>query len=277
MTTATTDVAPLIELDYSAADGRMAREVVVLFRQLLVVAVLSGFCVASCFLVFSSQLFGVTLHALVYVAILTTAVLAGRRMALAAGLFPAVRSRARICLDLLATVGLVIIGFGPLLHWVLVRGGYLSFDENGIAAVLAVAFGLLAATGYRHVLQYRAVANMVGAVGANRGGLVGLGWVKCVIETIWLTTCFVGLAAAALENVMRNAGVQSGEGLAFVCAFAALFGIPVYGVLWLVMIGFHIRCLVVINRAAMLGYATGPDATPRGFEPMTIETTAKVG
>ena len=252
-----------VELSYSRVDAAAAAELAPLLKRLLVVAVLCGPAVATCFAVIAHWRMAAVLHLAVYAALLWSAVLAGvKQNRLAGSLFPALHSPARAVLDTIAGVGLAIIGAGPLLWQLLNPARYNVWGSGGPVLTMAAAFTLLAATTYRHLLQYRALATVLKGVGRPRlaRSLRVLGWTKFVVETLWLTCCAFPLAFIAFQQVARYQGRNSDDGV-IIFAFGALFGIPVFAVVWVMMIITHATAATAVR-----GFSEMPLAGRQGYE-----------
>lgn len=240
-------VAPVPTLDYAVAGTTPLGDAAPAMRQLLWLSVLSGLCVGTCWVLLWAKFAwpALVLHVSVYAATLTLAVRAGGRLNRLDAVFPQLRSRTRVAFDTAAGLGLVFIGMAPV---------FIDFDsanENVGLALVAVAFGLMALTTYRHLLLYRALARGFSPIGYRglSGSLVALGWVKMIYEGIWLTCCAVPPALVLAEQATPR---QNFDDAAVFIAFGALFGCMGFVGVWVAMIAAHARAAVVAGRAERL-------------------------
>lgn len=232
-----------VELAYSRIDALAAAQLAPLLKLLLVVAVLCGPCVATCFAVLARWPFAAELHLAVYAAILTAAILAGMRQNRLAAVFPALRSPTRAVLDLIAGVGLAILGLLPVV-WQLSDwfGPYRSGPMLAVmGSPIAVAFTLLAGTTYRLLLQYHALATVMASIGRPKlaRSLRVLGWTKFVVETVWLACCAFPLLVLAISPFLQQFRFAQTQDWLIVPAFGALIGVSVFAIVWIMMIVTH--------------------------------------
>lgn len=161
-------------------------------------AILSGLCVGVCFLTLSAPRIEIyLLHLLVFAATLACAAIAGRALVFALNSHGSGASyRLGLVLDLVATLGLIVLGTGPILFGP-TQGS--NWPEN-MSAILALAYACLAVSVPRHVIHYRRVAMLLAMHGSVwvRGMRV-LGYFKAVYEGLWLSCCAVVLLAATLK------------------------------------------------------------------------------
>ena len=257
------DAAPVLPLsvapeplDYSVGSTASLHAARPALRMLNLVAILSGLCVGSCFVVLASRadLLANLLHLLVYGATLAFAFIGGMRVARLDA--PPLRSATRVVLDLVAGVGLLMIAVAPF-----VLDQFIFRDEWKSGAIIGGAFLLMALTTYRHVLLYRGLAQMVAADGYRKsaGWLRTLGWIKCIYEGLWLTCCSTPLVMLLPHEVLREV-----RGGAIFVAFAAFFGCLGFAFIWALMIVLHTRIVVLAGRAGVLpgGRAQGFEVTP---------------
>lgn len=230
MTVNSPEVVPVPVLSYAMPRGKadpLRRRAAVLQ---LALAVMSGPCVAACIAALTWGTLGTVLHVAVYT---VTAVLGWRAwvsMSAATRLTPA-----RQWLEGMAAVGLLMIGVAPLL-W--------TADGFRGAGCLWVgsAFGLLCASSYRHRMLYDMLGDWVRQAGGRPGGLRALGVVKLAYEGVWLACCALFLWGIGLD--------QKGDWI-IAPAYAALFGLLGFGLVWIWM---------VTAGSVLLGRLAGPRA-----------------
>jgi len=226
---------PVQTLQYAMPETLVGVDARRAFRVLFIVSILSGLCVGSCFLCFTQNPLAYFVHVALYA---TTIALAVRGGVLFAKLSPIQgdrRNTVRLILDLIATGGLVIIGLAPIVY---LATGDFSGMEKFAAVVIGLAYLMLAATTWRHVLLYRSLAEICRQI--NRFGmakqLIGLGWTKAIYELIWLGCCTLTLFTAAISDHSGNPNL---DGVAIYFAFAALVGIGPFAFIWIWMIVTH--------------------------------------
>jgi hypothetical protein len=174
---------------------------------------------------------------------------------------PEQASRLRVVrrLDVVASAGL----------WLLVVASWLVVASGGDESVTLFATGwtgflLLTVATPRLHLAYRLRASIASSLGlgVHRAQLVVLGVVKSIYEAVWLGVCILlpGLFAFAVWLINeRQLGDAIWPGLdriesvggeaAITLLFGALFGIPLYGVIWIAMIVTHSIFAIRVRRA----------------------------
>ena len=249
------DAADPPTLDYSVGATASLHAARPMLRMLNLVAVFSGLCVASCFLVMATDRdeIATVLHLLIFAATLGFAFVGGMRMARLDA--PPLRSTVRVVFDLIAGVGLMMVAVAPLLM------GRRLFRDWQSGGFIGAAFLLMALTTFRHVLLYRGLARLVAADGYRKsaGWLRTLGWMKFVYEGLWLTCC-----SAPLVMVLPHGMDREFEDGAIFVALGAFFGCLGFAVIWVMMIVTHTRLVSKSARAAVLpgGHVPGFEVTP---------------
>jgi len=230
----------VISLDYAIAQSLGGAEARRAFRLLLIVAILSGLCVGVCFLSLAAGVVGAVIHVAVFTATIIVAIKGGRAMMAVVTEDNRKIDSAQLVLDLLAAVGLVIIGIAPVVYH-LCETWNVRLEDSFAAGSIALAYGLLAGTTYRHLLFHRSIAEycrqnshypMAKAVSI-------LGWVKMIYEGIWLSLCAIGLLSFALRELNNSGGLYLGENVAVLCAYGAFLGAMGFAVIWIWMIIVH--------------------------------------
>jgi hypothetical protein len=208
---------------------------------MLVLSVLSGLCVASCFLTFTETLIAAIVHLAVFTATIVWALMAGT------SLFQLIppnddpgRTR-RVVMDFAALAGIGIIGIAPL--FVFSKGA--SATTNLVAtSSLAAAYFLMTITTVRHVMLYRLLAGVCRTINRYRmaRALLVLGWVKAIYEFLWLGSCAGALMLIAGKELdMPSSATEMAVGF----ALAALFGVAGFALVWIWMIVTHALLLRV--------------------------------
>lgn len=221
---------PVQTLEYATARALDNPEARAAFRNAFYLSILSGLCVGVCFLVLADFPLGWAIHTVVFAVTLWVAVRCGVKLRSLHLSDPWVAPRT--VLDSLAGAGLVIIGLVPTGRLAMEFAG--ASPGSGSAAIIGLAYLLLAATTIRHVFLY----NYLAAVcrDANRPslarGLVILGWFKAVYELIWL-----GMCAGAL--ILLSLGTRPFEDVAISLAFGAFFATLGFGGVWIWMMICH--------------------------------------
>ena len=195
-------------------------------------AILSGLCVASCFVTFTQHPLAAFSHVCNYVMIFVSAGMAGTR-------YRPPGAAARTVQDIIASVGLMGIMIAPVL--------FLTYTVQSMSAgpfALGACFLLIAATTSRHLMLYSAVSNAL--VAANRRGLARsflvMGWVKMIYEGLWLMCCALPLMMYQDRSMGRE------EDVAVFLAFGALFGCFGFGLIWIWMIIAHAMLVATVKR-----------------------------
>ena len=224
---------PVQALQYAMPETLGSVDARAAFRMQLIVAILSGLCVGSCFLSLSENVAAFGLQIILFAVTIVLAIRGGILLTKLAPIAGDTGSMIRVLLDLLATAGLAIVGVAPMVY-----GIDKAFSERIGAGALGLAAILLAGTTSRHVMLYRLLANICRQI--NRTGmarqLIVLGWFKAIYEFIWLGCCAVALMFIAAKDTLAG---SDAEGVAFFCAFAALFGAMGFGAIWIWMMVAH--------------------------------------
>lgn len=234
---------------------------------LLLSAILSGLCPASCliFMWSDSHIACAGLMSLIFAATVVTSAVGERRF-VAMGEYQTADSNDRESLrvfrnafvaDLSAAGGLVLVNVAAYITAIakMSRVGDYGWrtenDEVVTGVIVAIGFFLMCVTAWRAVPAYRLRGQISRAVtGGANGGFIGLGFLKAIYETLWLATVWMGIAAIGTGH--------DGEGVGVFLLFGALFGLGGYGILWLFMIGTHALLLRRVHSRL-------PNAA-RGFE-----------
>ncbi len=242
---------PALVIEYASSENIASIDpgLVAASKPMLWTAILSGLCVASCFVTFTQHPVATMLHVIIYVAILAAGGLAGSR-------FRPAGVGARTMLDLVASIGLVGIMLAPVFAPLFMTG---HLGAKGGLIMLGICFLLMAATTARHVMLYRAVSQMllrVGRRGLSRSFLV-MGWVKTIYEGIWLMCC-----ALPLMMIDRNLPGRGTEEFAIFLALGALFGCGGFGLIWIWMIISHSMLLAAVKKQTLVDAAVPATTSP---------------
>lgn len=228
---------PVLPLEYATAQAVMDPAARRAFGEMLLLSILSGLCVGVCFLSLTANMFAAALHVAVFIATITLAIRSGRSL----GQLTAASNidhRPRMVLDLLAGMGLVIIGLAPIFYVALENSSGRWIETFG-AIIMGIAYSLLAGTTIRHRMLYKFLADVCRQSNhpfmARR--LIALGWGKTVYEGLWLALCAAALLLIGTGNVRGGGPIY--ENIALWCAFGALFGAMGFGAIWIWMIIIH--------------------------------------
>lgn len=229
-----TPVQPLeYATTYPILDGQARR----VFGQLLALSILSGLCVGVCFLAMMWGWFGTILHLGVFAGTIGLAITTGMNVNRLSAIEEPAR-QTRLIFDLLAGLGLVGIGISPVIYYLFETTAPASWFETAGAGSLGIAYGLLAATTWRHRMFYGYLAEICRSAEhptiATR--LSRLGWGKTVYEGIWLGCCSMTLLLVGAYGVTGSSGFQD---VALFFAFASLFGTMGFAGIWIWMIVVH--------------------------------------
>lgn len=197
-------------------------------RWMVALAVLSGCCVASCFVALLMGMVGAVIHALVVAATLASAIVAEGKLGVGSVAAPLHRF-----LDLVAGFGLLGIGAAPLV--------IVSFSPGKESLwVLGGCFAMLAISTYRHRLQYQRLADVAAAGGGQSlpNRLRRLGIWKMLYEAAWLGCCALTLVGASVTK----------EENWIITAFAGFLGCGGFGIIWIVMIVYHAQLAALLRR-----------------------------
>jgi hypothetical protein len=230
--------APVV-LEYARSQSFDDPDIRFVFKSLLWMSILSGLCVGMCFLCFTEHLAAYALHMLIFGSIIFVGARSGPAMMRLENSYQVTSGKARLAMDLSATLGIALIGSGPIVYLVVTRQSQVS-GEPLLAAGVGVAYGLLAVSTARHVLLYRLLATMCRNLGRNgmARGLLVLGWFKAIYEGVWLACCSLAGALLAVKN--EDVGINF--------AFAALAGAMGFGGVWVWMIVMHAKLLRMAKR-----------------------------
>src|SRR4051812_12952160 len=176
---------PVLTLDYGRPQMLISSEARRAFRLLLLLSILSGLCVASCFLTFTETMVATIIHVLVFTTTIALAVRFGQSMMRVMSWADDPSRGRRLVLDLIALLGVAMIGAAPVAYQF--RDTVSDPAKSLAVALLGVAYGLMALTTARHVMLYRLLAGL--CRGIQRPGmarsLVVLGWFKAIYEFLW--------------------------------------------------------------------------------------------
>jgi hypothetical protein len=209
---------------------------------LLVGALLSGGCVAVCFLTLSyfesirysggaEALAAFIFHAMVYISTIAVHVVANlilqrsTKFAETPG-----EMKTRIGLDVAASIALLLIGVWPLLMvWSNRSSGLSDFDFWLVVPM--VCFGVLGLSAYRLRMTYIRLASIAATAGRRglRTGLRFLGWTKFLVEMVWLM--LFPLAGITAYFEISDLSIPLLIGFALGCG--------VYGIILILMLVFH--------------------------------------
>ena len=218
-------------------------------------SVLSGFCIAVCFVAFTG-VGGAVLHLALFASTISLAVWTG------AALRPLGTTTLRTWFDGTALVGLAIMAVIPI---VVISGQAIGMKIDDFEAigpiVIAFAFATQAMTTFRHWLLYKQLGEICRAEmrqGLKRS-LFTLGVFKMIYEALWLGCCTL----APLLLASQTAGLFSGRPMgvstsdaAIFFGLGAFFGCFGFIIIWVWMIIVH---------SLLVGFAKRPMAG-RGFE-----------
>src|SRR5947209_404798 len=113
---AMTTPVPVMALEYARPMTLGSIEARRAFRQMLFLSILSGLCVASCFLTFTETLIAAFIHTLVFTVTIALAVSSGKALFQVVSWADDPNRRARIVLDVIALAGVAGIGVAPLVY-----------------------------------------------------------------------------------------------------------------------------------------------------------------
>ena len=230
--------APVLTLDYAHPQSLGSIQGQIAFRRMFVLSILSGLCVGSCFLTFMETLIAVVIHVAIFTLTIVWAVRAGMGLMQMMSSADDPSRRRRMILDLLALVGIAIIGAAPVVYHV---GKTRVTDDHLFTAALGTAYSLLALGTARHVMLYRLLAGLCRTINrqAMARSLITLGWFKAIYEVLWLGCC----AATLLMIAAKDVGL--GQDAAIFFAVPALFGIAGFALIWIWMMICHGRLITL--------------------------------
>lgn len=241
-----------VTLEYATATASDDPQLALYARQSTFLAVMSGLCIAVCFLPMMRFPGGRVIHPVIFAGTIFVAVRCGATMTLAADRWPALRSSVRTIFDILALAGLVVIAVAPI---------FVTFNDDPAAwqiAAAGAAYLMMALTAYRHVLLYRGLSRICAEL--NWRGLarsfVSLGYFKFVYETLWLLCCGLPLLAWGISESKLLGEIHIPDAMVFL-AFGAFFGCIGYAGIWIWMIIAHAR---MISLTRIRHAAAPPDA-----------------
>src|SRR5438046_7906059 len=108
--------APVLTLDYAHPQSLGSIQGQIAFRRMFVLSILSGLCVGSCFLTFTETLIAYVIHVAIFTLTIVWAVRAGVGMMQMMSSAEDPSRRGRTILDLLALIGIAIIGAAPVVY-----------------------------------------------------------------------------------------------------------------------------------------------------------------
>src|SRR5256885_14815568 len=133
--------APVLTLDYAHPQSLGSIQGQIAFRRMFVLSILSGLCVGSCFLTFTEKLIAVVIPVAFFTLTIVFAVRAGIGLMQMMSSAEDPSRRRRTVLDMLALVGVAIIGAAPVVYHI---GEVTNFTHDGpFCAGLAIGYGLL--------------------------------------------------------------------------------------------------------------------------------------
>lgn len=231
--------SPVLTLDYAHPTSLGSLQGRIAFRRMFVLSILSGLCVGSCFLTFTETLIAIVIHVAIFTLTIVWAVRAGIGLMQMMSAAEDPSRRRRTVLDMLALVGVAIIGAAPVVYHV---GQITNFSQDGpFCAGLGIAYSLLALTTARHVMLYRLLAGLCRTINrqAMARSLITLGWFKAIYEFLWLGSC----AATLLMVAAKDIGLDQDAAIFF--AIPALFGIAGFAFIWIWMMVCHGRLITL--------------------------------
>src|SRR5438874_1516114 len=174
--------APVLTLDYAHPQSLGSIQGQIAFRRMFVLSILSGLCVGSCFLTFTETLIAIVIHVAIFTLTIVWAVRAGGGLMQMMSSADDPSRRRRTILDMLALIGVALIGVAPVVYHV---GQMTSLNNEGAFTLgLGIAYSLLALTTARHVMLYRMLAGLCRTINrdAMARSLITLGWFKAIYE-----------------------------------------------------------------------------------------------
>jgi hypothetical protein len=203
------------------------------FGWMLVLSILSGLCVAVCFLSFTETILAWVIHSLIFAITIGVGFKSGKALMQMLGADDPGRI-ARMGLDAVALLGVAGIGVSPWVYF-LIHGS--SINDAGFGGMLGVAYLLLTLTSWRHVMLYRVLAGICRQVNRYKlaQSLTILGWFKTIYEFLWLGCCSFALVLAVGGKLMGDDPAE----FAVYFAVGALVGILGFAFIWIWMIVAH--------------------------------------
>ena len=212
-------------------------------------SILSGFCPGVCLLCmyWEGHIAVAFLMTLIFVATALTAALGERRFEEMRDFAPAELvdgpvSRIRRIPDFVAAAGLMTVNLAAYVYsYSMLQVSNHAWAEPLVMTIIGVGFLMMAATAWRAVPSYALRADIANAcLGTKRRGFKGLGMVKAIYETIWLSCCWGPMFLLAMKL----------EDPALFLAFGALFGLGGFAILWILMIIFHAILFAQVRKMA---------------------------
>jgi hypothetical protein len=235
-----------VQLEYAAPRPVLGQEYRSLFRQHLVLAILSGLCVGVCFLSLQAEPIFLPLHLAIFVATIVLAVKTGRSLQVLSG-SAAITFNVRFLMDVGALLGLAIIAVAPLGLLVDAEG---ALKSTGVSCI-GLAYGLLAAGSVRHIILYRTLAGIARETSHFRMAkwLKALGYVKTVYEGIWLGCCATTLFLIAFND---SVSLKISDDVLVGFALASLFGAMGFTAIWIWMVVAHALLLRLARTSPLI-------------------------
>jgi hypothetical protein len=233
---------PVMTLEYAHPQSLGSIAARTAFRRMLFLTILSGCCVASCFLVFTETVLGTSVQALVFAITIAMALASGKALLRSVPASDDPGRVPRTALDCVSLVGLAMIAVVPL-GYEITKSQALHEWDAPFAGLIGIAYALMTVSTARHVMLYRLLAGLCRAVNHTRmaRSLILLGWFKAIYEFLWLGCCAAALLLAAARDVVSN---DVGNTVVFF-AVGALFGLAGYAIIWIWMIVAHAQLLRV--------------------------------
>ncbi len=237
-------------LALALAEPANARSARLMGNSLLVSSIFAGLCPAACLLLLNLENLAGAI--MVLVAFGTCAIFAAiaerARLRLAPVIGTPSTSRTLILYDMIAGVGLLLIGVAGVLYGIKDSYNLLGYDHQSLwegaqAALAGGGFFALFLTAWRAIPAWRAQAEFAQLLGAKRlkKFLTFLAWTKAIFETVWLLCCSLPFGLALLQH-------ESGSDAAIFFAIGAFFGLFGFAAIWLMMIIAHSVLLVQIRK-----------------------------
>src|SRR4051812_12571520 len=129
---------PVLTLDYAHPQSMGSIQGQIAFRRMFVLSILSGLCVGSCFLTFTETWIAVAIHVAIFGLTIAWALRAGKALMEMMSSADDPRRRGRIVLDLIALVGIAIIGAAPVVYQI-GRSTQITGGEAPFTLILGMA------------------------------------------------------------------------------------------------------------------------------------------
>lgn len=238
------DVAPSVAMASVLHDPANASAAKSMAGSLLASSIFAGLCPGACLLLLATRNAVGAVAMTVAFAVCAFFAAKGERHRRAIRDMPPRRSPigSPLVPDIVAAIGLALVNLAGYLMPITQAMPYETREQGEVVSAAAVGFGffLLCATAWRAVPTWRAHAEFAWLLRAPKLEklLLALGWIKAIYETAWLATCWTPFVLIAVDGGDAAVGI----------AFAALFGLIGFAVVWVLMIVGHAILLTQIRR-----------------------------